>query len=421
MTYASKKKSNITYFFFNVILYLVLLYYSGIIITKGIIFLTIATGLVYYLSGMLDLSKKKYSYIILSGLVINFILFTVFTLKIGLIFVEKSIILYAPMLFVHTFFKVFLVKILETKEKCLVLGDIDQCDYIDELMSKHDKYEFAGFVNVKENHDLKNIIEQKDISTIVIATQSSLNFKITEKLLNLRLQGIKVLQFTTFYEKLEEKIPVKAINEKWLLFSQGFDIIHNSWLQRIKRVTDIVLSIIIIVLSLPLTLLFSILIKLESRGPLFFIQERIGKGNKPFKIIKFRSMTKDAEKDGPKWAGKNDSRVTFIGKIIRKTRIDEIPQLINVLKGEMSFIGPRPERQFFINTLEEKIPFYYLRHSVLPGLTGWAQVNYPYGASVEDALEKLQYDLYYIKHQSLFMDIVIVLKTIKIVLFGQGR
>ena len=165
----------------------------------------------------------------------------------------------------------------------------------------------------------------------------------------------------------------------------------------------------------------AIIIKLESKGPIFFIQERIGEGNKPFKIVKFRSMTTDAEKDGPKWATKNDNRVTKFGKFMRLTRIDELPQLWNVLRGEMSFVGPRPEREFFIKQLEKEIMYYNLRHTVKPGLTGWAQVMYPYGASIEDAYRKLQYDLYYIKNHDILFDVKILLKTVTIVIFGKGR
>ena len=171
----------------------------------------------------------------------------------------------------------------------------------------------------------------------------------------------------------------------------------------------------------PIMILSAIIVKLESKGPVFFIQERIGEGNKKFNIVKFRSMTTDAEKDGPQWASKNDNRVTKWGKIMRATRIDELPQLWNVLRGEMSFVGPRPEREFFIQQLEKEIPYYNLRHTVKPGLTGWAQVKYPYGASIEYSYRKLQYDLYYIKHHDIIFDIKVLLKTITIVVFGKGR
>ena len=168
-------------------------------------------------------------------------------------------------------------------------------------------------------------------------------------------------------------------------------------------------------------LISAVIIKLESRGPVIYSQERIGENNKPFKIFKFRSMRTDSEKDGPKWASEHDDRITKFGNIMRKTRIDELPQLYNVIVGQMSFVGPRPERQFFINTLEKEIPYYNLRHIVKPGLTGWAQVKYPYGASIEDSYRKLQYDLYYIKNYSLILDVLIILDTVKIVLFGKGR
>ena len=175
------------------------------------------------------------------------------------------------------------------------------------------------------------------------------------------------------------------------------------------------------IFAAPVIVLAAIIVKLESKGPIFFIQERIGEGNKKFNIVKFRSMTTDAEKDGPQWASKNDNRVTKFGKIMRATRIDELPQLWNVLRGEMSFVGPRPEREYFIQQLEKEIPYYNLRHTVKPGLTGGAQVMYPYGASVEDAYRKLQYDLYYIKHHSIPFDVKVLLKTVTIVIFGKGR
>jgi exopolysaccharide biosynthesis polyprenyl glycosylphosphotransferase len=205
------------------------------------------------------------------------------------------------------------------------------------------------------------------------------------------------------------------------LENSGFEIYHNNFNLKLKRLFDIAFSLIIGITVLPIIAISAVIVKLESKGPIFFIQERIGEGNIPFKIIKFRSMTTDAEKDGPQWATKNDNRVTKWGKIMRATRIDELPQLWNVIRGEMSFVGPRPEREFFIQQLEQEMPYYNLRHTVKPGLTGWAQVMYPYGASVEDAYNKLQYDLYYIKHNNTIFDIMVILKTINIVVFGKGR
>jgi exopolysaccharide biosynthesis polyprenyl glycosylphosphotransferase len=189
----------------------------------------------------------------------------------------------------------------------------------------------------------------------------------------------------------------------------------------IKRVCDIVFAMLILAVSWPVMLVTALLIRLESRGPVLYRQERVGLNGVPFKVIKFRSMRTDAEKDGkPRWATKNDDRVTRVGRFIRKVRIDELPQLFNVLWGEMSMVGPRPERQFFVDELISKIPYYAVRHSVKPGVTGWAQVRYEYGSTIEDSVEKLQYDLYYVKNHSLFLDLLIMLETVAVVLTGKG-
>ena len=245
--------------------------------------------------------------------------------------------------------------------------------------------------------------------------------KLGEKLIYMRMKGIKIHAFPDFYESINFKLPVSYIKDKWIIFSKGFDKLGSGIYKKIKRGIDIILSTLFLIISLPITLIIVILIKLTSKGPIFYVQERLGLNEKPFHIIKFRTMIVNAEKEKPQWAGKNDARVTKLGKILRKLRIDELPQLINILKGEMSFVGPRPEREYFVRKLEKKIPYYSLRFVVKPGLTGWAQVNYRYGSSLEDAIEKLSYDLYYIKNMSLFLDFRIILKTIKICLFGMGR
>src|SRR5262249_55895235 len=190
--------------------------------------------------------------------------------------------------------------------------------------------------------------------------------------------------------------------------------------RRVRRLADIVLAAAGLVISFPIAVLTALAIKLDSRGPIFYIQERVGEHNKVFKIIKLRSMRTDAEEDGPVWAGVADSRVTRVGSIIRKLRIDELPQFINIMRGDMSFIGPRPERPVFVEQLQAHTPYYSQRHLVKPGLTGWAQVCYSYGGSVQEAIEKLEYDLYYIKNQSPLLDAIILIETIKIVLFGRG-
>ena len=239
-----------------------------------------------------------------------------------------------------------------------------------------------------------------------------------KELLKCRMNGIPVIEGETFYENLTGKILVEKINPSWLIFHEGF---QKDWATLAgKKVIGAVCSFIGLVVSSPIIILVSILIKMDSPGPIFFKQQRVGKDGKIFTLIKFRSMTTDAEKDGAKWAKENDQRVTRIGRIIRKLRIDEVPQMWNVLKGEMSFVGPRPERPEFVKELSEKIPYYEQRHTVQPGITGWAQINYPYGASIEDALEKLKYDLYYIKHMCVLLDLYIILKTVKTILFREG-
>ncbi|MBM9616079.1 exopolysaccharide biosynthesis polyprenyl glycosylphosphotransferase [Desulfobulbus rhabdoformis] len=214
------------------------------------------------------------------------------------------------------------------------------------------------------------------------------------------------------------KILVEKVNPAWLIFSDGFDCSRANY--HIKRMLDIFLALCGLLVSSPISLVTALLIKLESPGPIFYCQERVGEKGEVFSIVKFRSMRQDAEKNGAVWAMKNDNRVTRVGGFIRKVRIDEIPQMWNVLKGEMSFVGPRPERPVFVDQLVEKLPYYSLRHSAKPGITGWAQVCYPYGASEEDALRKLEYDLYYIKHQSIFIDLLIISRTVKTVLFQKG-
>ena len=241
----------------------------------------------------------------------------------------------------------------------------------------------------------------------------------TKELLRCRVEGIDVIEGNSFYEMLTGKLVVEQINPSWLIFSSGFQ--KSSMRRFLKRSLDLILSFGMLICLCPLLLLVAILIKLDSRGPVIFSQERVGERRKIYRVRKFRSMVADAEKhSGPVWAQDNDARVTRVGRIIRKIRIDEIPQLWNVFKGEMSFMGPRPERDFFVKDLEKQVPYYGERFTVKPGITGWAQINYGYGATIEDAIEKLNYDLFYIKNMSFWMDLMIVLRTTKIVLFGRG-
>ncbi len=240
------------------------------------------------------------------------------------------------------------------------------------------------------------------------------------KTLEARLQGIEILEAPSVYERVAERIPVEHIEDQWLLFSEGFELLHKQCIQRIKRAVDLVVSAILLILSLPVSLVIAAAIYLESPGPVFYQQERVGKGCRVFRVFKFRSMSLNAESNGAQWAQKKDPRVTRVGRWIRMFRIDELPQIWNVFKGEMSLVGPRPERPQFVKELEAQIPYYNVRHTVPPGITGWAHVKYPYGATVEDAKRKLEYDLYYIKNMSVLLDLKILLRTVGVVLLGEG-
>jgi len=240
-----------------------------------------------------------------------------------------------------------------------------------------------------------------------------------QEMLSCKLSGIEVLDSPAMFECLTGKLLIENITPSWFIFCHGFRV--TPWLKAAKRFVDVIISLFGLAVFAPFAPLVALAIKLDSPGPIFFRQTRVGQGDKLFGLIKFRSMCQDAEKGtGAVWAKKNDDRVTRLGRFLRKSRIDEIPQLINVLKGEMSLVGPRPERPEFVQKLKERIPYYSERHYVKPGVSGWAQVRYPYGASVEDAVEKLRYDLYYIKNISIMLDLKIIFKTIGVMLFCRG-
>lgn len=270
------------------------------------------------------------------------------------------------------------------------------------------------FSTIKE---LKPLCELKKIEKIVVALDEKRGMPLHE-LIAYKFLGVEIVDGARCYEALTGKLPVKHINPSWMVFSDGFYV--NRMKRVFKRALDVAVAFPMLVMAIPIFLVSALAIKLESPGKIFYRQERVGENGVPFTLIKFRSMREDAEKEGAVWAATDDDRITRYGKIIRKLRFDELPQLANVLKGEMSLVGPRPERPVFVNELEKKIPFYANRHLVKPGLTGWAQINYPYGASEEDALHKLEYDLYYIKNLSLGLDILCIFQTIKVVLLQKG-
>ena len=258
-----------------------------------------------------------------------------------------------------------------------------------------------------------------DVKKVVVSLKESRGSFPARELLTCKTAGIEVIEGNSFYEMLTGKLLVTRINPSWLIFSDGFK--KSKIRTTLKRMGDLILSFIMLILLFIPLLLVAFFIKIDSKGPVFFSQDRVGQKKKEYMMYKFRSMVDDAEKlSGPVWAKDNDNRITRVGKIIRKFRIDEIPQLWNVFKGNMSFVGPRPERKHFTDELEEKIPYYSERFVVKPGITGWAQVSYDYGASLDDAIQKLNYDLFYIKNMSIAFDIMIMLRTIKTVVFGRG-
>jgi sugar transferase (PEP-CTERM system associated) len=277
-----------------------------------------------------------------------------------------------------------------------------------------------GHLLLGKIQDLDVLVEETRPDIVVVAQIDRRGCFPTKALLECRLRGVRVEDWPTFYEKATGKILVTAVRPSWLIFADGF--VKTPRTEIIKRLFDVSMSLLGITLSLPLMALAALAVKLESAGPVFYRQPRLGQNGCVFILNKFRSMRADAEKDsGPVWSTLRDPRITRVGSFLRRTRLDELPQLFNVLVGHMSFIGPRPERPEFVAELQKQIPYYMERLAVKPGITGWAQVRYEYGSTVEDAVEKLQYDLYYIKNLSLFLDLLIVLNTVQVVLFARGR
>ena len=281
-------------------------------------------------------------------------------------------------------------------------------------------HQVKAWATLKPGEKLDELVRRENVDEIVVAlTERRGGAMPMRELLDCKLQGVRVSDVATYFEQNLGQIRIESASAGWLIFGEGF---NQGFLRTtVKRLFDIVGASVLIVLSLPVMLLAAVLVKLESPGPVFYRQERVGLNGASFDVVKFRSMRSDAEKDGvPRWASAGDSRVTRVGRVIRKLRIDELPQLFGVLKGDMSLVGPRPERPYFVDQLVQDIPFYAVRHSVKPGVTGWAQVSYQYGASREDTVEKLQYDLYYVKNHSLFLDLVVLFETIGVVLTGKG-
>ena len=322
------------------------------------------------------------------------------------------------------------------KARALVIGTGSRAAHIEALLAKRGQagnVQVIGYLPMGGSHHFVNgdrILDTQEslpelaarlqISEIILAVRDRRSGGLpVPDLLTCKLRGIRVLELSSFFERENGHLQLDSMNASWMILAEGF---HQGMLRdTIKRLFDLVVSAAMLAVSLPIMVLTALLIKLESAGPVLYRQERVGQGGRNFTILKFRSMCVDAEKDGkPRWAGQNDSRVTLTGRCIRRTRIDELPQVFNVFFGDMSFVGPRPERPYFVQDLTQKIPYYGVRHTVKPGITGWAQVRYAYGATDEDAMHKLQYDLYYVKNHSLFLDLMILFQTAQVVLWGKG-
>lgn len=322
------------------------------------------------------------------------------------------------------------------KTRALVIGTGSRAAHVESLLTRrgpasntqvvaylpmggsHHFVDHARILDTRES--LPELATRLQIQEIILAVRDRRGGGMpVQELLECKLRGIAILELSSFFERENGHLQLDSMNASWMILAEGFT--QGMLRDTVKRLFDLLVSAAMLAGTLPIMALAALLIKLESRGPVLYRQERVGQGGRSFTILKFRSMCVDAERDGkPRWAGQNDSRVTLVGRCIRRTRIDELPQIFNVFFGDMSFVGPRPERPYFVQDLTQKIPYYGVRHTVKPGITGWAQVRYPYGATDEDAMHKLQYDLYYVKNHSLFLDLMILFQTTQVVLWGKG-
>lgn len=384
--------------------------YGHSLVMLGI--LALVAGPLFCLPGLQDINEETWKLILLVGA------------AFALVFVLRNAF--------HWFFYKW-----RFGERVIVLGSSDEALMLARMLRDNPMagFEVIGIIeevgqpklDVSKNdapvlgdlEDLQQTCRREGISRVIVALKERRGGFPVETLLKCRMDGVIVEEREAMYERLTGKLAVESMRPSYLIYGRGFA--KDPVTLALKRVLDIIASGAGLALTLPACLIIALLIKLTSRGPIFFVQVRVGQDGAPFRLIKFRTMRQDAEaKSGPVWASQNDDRVTPIGRFMRLTRIDEIPQFLNILAGNMSFVGPRPERPHFVQQLESEISFYPLRHTVKPGLTGWAQVSHPYGASVDDAQEKLRYELYYIKNMGLLLDLNIMLRTISVILRGSG-
>lgn len=319
------------------------------------------------------------------------------------------------------------------RRRVIVLGAGHRAQRLKSLAEKPESgFSIVGYINMSDGQaqiaeavfrsaisDLSAYVANLGATEVVLALEERRNALPLKDLLRVKTAGVHVNEFSSFLERETGRVDLDTLNPSWLIFSDGFSS-GRAISSVAKRAFDILASGLLLLLTFPVILLFAVIVKLDSKGPAFFRQKRVGLYGQTFELIKLRSMRTDAEKDGAKWAEKNDSRITRVGAFIRKVRIDELPQVWTVLTGHMSFVGPRPEVPTFVDDLDDKLPYYAERHMVKPGITGWAQINYPYGASIEDARHKLEYDLYYAKNYTPFLDLLIMLQTLRVVLWSEG-
>lgn len=374
-----------------------------------------------YLFDNLNFAGNKYKISnLIQSIVINVPLFLVYSILVKNIKVFMVGIIFT---IIQNILSFFIIKLMIKNKDVVIFGTGEESKDIIEKIKKYEGYNYLGFVGDDENslgnkNDIYKIIIENNVSLLILLNEPEDD--LVDDILKLKIKGVKILNFLEFIEMIDGKIDLRKLNDRWILKSGGFNILNNPYSQRIKRMWDIIGTVIVGIIAVPVMIVAAAVVKLTSKGPVIFDQDRVGIAGEKFKIYKFRSMYLHDENEHSKYASKNDSRITPIGNFMRKTRIDELPQLWNVLKGDMSFVGPRAEWDKLHETYEKEISFYYLRASVKPGLTGWAQVRYPYGANIDDTKRKLEYDIYYIKYQNFMLDLIIVMKTIKIVLFGKG-
>lgn len=380
----------------------------------------------YYVFGIFTLRERYSVKEFLIASVLNGVIFFILLIFHKDVEIMLYFLIYTSL---QNLMRYILGKLYKHNIRVLILGDETEERRVKKGVIDNLEYSYVGFVSDKNSNALGKIIQLQNIIKEYRVTKVIYIKDLEDQLLNeifrLKLDGMKVIDSDIFLQNVEGKIDVDRISKKWFLESKGFDVLTSTLDKRIKRFMDISIALVVFLIGLPFMILTYFLVKLDNpkqffSNPAFFKQNRIGLGGGVFQIVKFRSMKLHDPNKHSKYASEKDDRITSIGKFIRKTRLDELPQIWNVLNGDMSFVGPRPEWDELGRGYEKKINMYKLRYAVKPGLTGWAQVMYPYGVSIDDAKKKLEYDIYYIKYQNIAMDIIILFKTVKVVLFGKG-